>query len=119
MEREKQNIFYDSIEITDVQTTLLQLTYCSAEQFLPVRFEVEDHSPPGPRQSGPTDEQHQEDQIRKSGSHPNNLMQNNMRFNFLLSCLMVINLHLHQEDVFLLGKYTLHTSYQADFHDTQ
>lgn len=51
------------------------LTYCGAKQFLPVRFEIEDHAPPGPWQSGPTDEQHQEDQIGKSGCHPDDLMQ--------------------------------------------
>lgn len=52
------------------------LTYCSAEQFLPIRFEVEDHTPPGPRQSGPSDEQHQEDQVGEGSSHPDYLKQN-------------------------------------------
>lgn len=54
---------------------LHQLTHCGAKQFPPIRFEIEDHAPPGPWQSGPTDEQHQEDQIGKGSSHPNHLMQ--------------------------------------------
>lgn len=49
------------------------LTYCGAEQFLPVRLEIEDHALPGPWQSGPTDEQHQEDQVGKGSCHPNYL----------------------------------------------
>lgn len=50
-------------------------TYCCAKQFLPVRFEIEDHAPPGPWQSSPTDEQHQEDQVGKGSRHPNYLMR--------------------------------------------
>lgn len=45
------------------------------QQLLPVRFEIEDHAPPGPWQSGPTDEQHQEDHVGEGGSHPNHLME--------------------------------------------
>lgn len=31
-------------------------TYCGAEQFFPIGFEIEDDAPPGAGQSGPSDE---------------------------------------------------------------
>lgn len=55
--------------------TLNQQTHSSGKQLLPVRFEIEDDTPPGPGQGGPTDEQDQEDQIGKGSSHPNYLIQ--------------------------------------------
>ena len=32
------------------------LTHCSAKEFFPIRFEIEDNASPGPWQSGTTDE---------------------------------------------------------------
>lgn len=50
-------------------------TYGSAEQLLPVRFKVKNHAPPGTWEGGPTDEQHQKNQVGKCRSHPNDLNQ--------------------------------------------
>lgn len=88
----RQEEQYEEGGIKEHFATFCQLTYCRAEKFLPVRFEIENHTPPGPWQSGPTDKQHQEDQIGKGRSHPNHLKQNNKEFILLLmkSCSVTV-----------------------------
>lgn len=82
-------------EVKESLAKLHPLTYCSAKQFLPIRFEIEHHAPPGPWQSGPTDEQHQEDQIGKGSSHPNYLMQTRGKTKQLFSPVSLVILDNH------------------------
>lgn len=56
------------------------LTYCGAEQLLPVGFEVKNHTPPGTWKGGPADEQHQKNEVGKRGSHPNDLNRRRQTF---------------------------------------